>query len=261
MAKTSGLGDNLYVGGYDLSGDIGSLQSIHGGPAALDVTPISKSGYQRIGGPRDGGIDFNSFFNPDSVAGGDSTDQEHVVLSALPTGDVHYMYCRGTTLGGAAACLVGKQLNYDPTRGADGAFTFAVSNPADGYGLEWGELHTAGIRADTGATNGTGVDAPDSAASAFGLQAYLQVFSITGTDATIKLQESSDNGSTDAWADVVGGGFTTLSSSSSHTTERIATAVDLAVERYLRIVTTTSAGFTALSFAVAVVRNLSTPEF
>ena len=38
MAKQGGLGDRLFVGGYNLSGDIGSVQRIAGGPAALDVT-------------------------------------------------------------------------------------------------------------------------------------------------------------------------------------------------------------------------------
>jgi hypothetical protein len=35
MAKQSGLGDNLYVAGYDLSGDIGSLETISGRLALL----------------------------------------------------------------------------------------------------------------------------------------------------------------------------------------------------------------------------------
>ena len=30
MAKQSGLGDNFYIGGYNLSGDVGSLGSISG---------------------------------------------------------------------------------------------------------------------------------------------------------------------------------------------------------------------------------------
>ena len=48
MAKTSGLGDNCYVGGYDLSGDIGSLGKISGSVATIDVTGINKSAFERI---------------------------------------------------------------------------------------------------------------------------------------------------------------------------------------------------------------------
>ena len=38
MAKQTGLGDNCYVSGYDLSGDVGSLGRVGGGPALLEVT-------------------------------------------------------------------------------------------------------------------------------------------------------------------------------------------------------------------------------
>jgi hypothetical protein len=96
------------------------------------------------------------------------------------------------------------------------------------------------------------------AESDFGLQAYLHVFAFTGTDVTIKLQESSDN-SGDAYADVVGGGFTAVAS--APTSERIATAVDLTVEQYLKVTTVTTGGFTSCAFAVMVVRNEATPVF
>lgn len=62
MAKTSGLGDNFYIGGYDLSGDVSSLDQISGGPALLTVTPINASAQVRIGGHRDGDMQFTSFF-------------------------------------------------------------------------------------------------------------------------------------------------------------------------------------------------------
>jgi hypothetical protein len=232
MAKSSGLGDNLYVGGYDLSGDIGSLGNISGGPAALDVTSIDKAGYERIGGVRDGNLGFTAFFNK-------ATNQEHLRLSLLPTTDQILTYCRGTALGNTAACLVGKQINYDGKRGADGSLTFDSEAQANGYGLEWGRQLTAGKRTDTTATSGTGVDfglgSSGTGPSTFGAQFYLQVFAFTGTSVTVKIQESSDNGGADAWTDVVGGSFT---AATGITSQRIATAAGQTVERYLRAVTT-----------------------
>lgn len=251
MTKGTGLGDQLYVAGYNLSGDTGSLGRIGGGPAALELTGIDKSAFERKGGVRDGGIEFSSFFN--KAAG-----QAHPVLSALPTSDVIVSYVRGQSLGAAAASVVAKQINYDPTRAGDGQLTVAVQELANGYGLEWGKSLTAGIRTDSGATNGTGVDF--AAETSFGLQAYLHVFDFTGTDVTIKLQESSDDGSGDAYADVTDGGFTQITGSTP-LTERIATAVDQTVEQWLRVVTVTSGGFSDLDFAVFVVKNLTTPEF
>ncbi|MDH6116912.1 hypothetical protein ABH930_000331 [Kitasatospora sp. GAS204A] len=149
MAKTSGLGDNFYVGGYDLSGDINSLSKISGTLATIDVTAINESGMERLGGKRDGAVDFTAYFNPTGA---------HPVLSALPTSDVQASYRRGTVLGNPAAEIVARQLNYDPTRGADGALTVACSLSGDGFGLEWGIQLTPGLRTDTAATNGTSVD-------------------------------------------------------------------------------------------------------
>ena len=241
MAKTSGMGDNCYVGGYDLSGDIGELSKISGSIALLDVTPINVSAFVRIGGLRDGSITYKAFFNP-------SLNQEHAALSALPTADQHMMYCRGTTLGNPAACMVAKQLNYDPTRDNKGMLTIAIQADANGYGLEWGRLLTAGLRTDTAATNGTGVDG--TASSAFGAQAYLQLTAFTGTDVTVKIQDSADNVS---FADVTGLAFTAVTA--AHATQRIATSNAATIRRYLRVVTTTSGGFTSATFAVMIVRN------
>ena len=156
-----------------------------------------------------------------------------------------------------SAATIAKQINYDPTRAADGSLTIAVQALSNAYGLEWGKQLTAGIRTDTGATNGTGVDS--GAAGTVGLQAWLHVTAFTGTDVTIKLQESSDDGSGDAYADVTGGAFTQVTS--GPTSERIATSASQAVEQYLRVVTTTTGGFSSLSFAVMVNINATATVF
>lgn len=245
--KSSGLGDNFYLHGYDLSGDIGSI-STSGGPALLDVTGIDKSAYERIGGLRTGGMSWQAWFNP-------AANQAHDRLENLPTTDVHCAYFRGTTLGNPAACMVAKQLNYDGTRAADGAFTFAVEAQSNAYGLEWGKAMTAGKRTDTAATNGSSVDF-GTGSTTFGLQAYLQVFAFTGTSVTVSLEESADNGAVDPWTAVTGGSFT---AATGITAERIATASNQTVERYLRVVTT--GVFTNAVFAVVVNRNDTATAF
>lgn len=244
MAKQSGLGDALFISGYDLSGDIQAVGNIGGGPAPLEFTGINKSAFERKGGRLDGRLQTTAFFNP-----GEEADAAHAVLSTLPRTDVIASYFRGTTLGGPSANLVAKQTNYDGTRGDDGSFTFAVEAQSNSYTLEWGRSMTAGLRTDTTATDGSSVDF-GTGSTAFGLQAYLHVFAFTGTSVTVKLQESSDNGGADAWADVTGGGFT---AATGVTAERIQTARDQTVERYLRVVTTGT--FTNAVFAVSVIRN------
>ena len=246
MAKQGGLGDNLFVAGFDVSGDINSLGRIGGGPAALPATDITKLGHARMGGQRDGALEFTSYFNP-------SASQAHSRFKLLPTTDVIVTYCRGTLLGSPAAAQVGKQVNYDGTRGEDGSFTFEVQALPNGFGIEWGRQLTAGKRTDGAPANGTGVDF--AASSAFGLQAYLHVFAFAGTSVTVKIQESSDNGAGAAYADVVGGSFVAASAVGA---QRIATAA-ISVERWLRVVTTGT--FSNAVFAVAVVRNLTAVSF
>lgn len=244
MSKGSGLGDNFYLHGYDVSGDLNTV-STAGGPAVLTVTGIDKAAFERIGGVRSGSFGWSAFFNP-------GTGRAHPRLSALPTSDVHCAYLRGTALGGQAACLVSKQINYDGTRADDGAFTFAVEAQSNGFGVEWGNLLTPGKRTDTAATNGPSVDF-GVGSTTFGLQAYLQVHAFTGTDATVRLEQSSDNGVGDAWSAVTGGAFTAITTGPG--AQRIQTARNQTVERYLRVVTATTGGFSNLQFTVVVARN------
>lgn len=250
MSKTSGLGQRLFVAGIDLSGDIGSIDSCSSPRAVLDVTGIDKSAMERIHGGKDGALEYTAFFNP-------ATGASHDTFSALPTSDVHEMWCTGTAIGDPAACMVAKQIGYDGTRADDGAFTFKIASQANGYGLEWGRLLTAGIRTDSTATNGTSYDyGATVGTTAFGLQLYVHLFAFTGTSVTVKVQSSTDNGGGDAFADITGattGALTTAGAA------RVATASNASVERYLRIVTTGT--FSNAQFAVAVVRNELTPVF
>jgi hypothetical protein len=250
VSKSSGLGDNLYIQGFDASGDIQQLGSISGGPALLNMTAINKAAYERQGGARSGQLEFTAFHNHVAVTGG-----THEKLAALPRTDVVLTYCRGTTLGDAAASLTGKQVNYDPTRGDDAMLTLGVSAQSNGFGLEWGVQLTAGIRTDTAATLGTGIDTLASAS--FGGQAYLQAFSFVGTDVTVKIQDSADNVT---FADVAGFGFTQITGGTP-LAERIALGSTATLRRYLRVSTVTTGGFTSLAFAVNVVKNESTVAF
>ncbi len=245
MSKTTGLGDNFYYGGYNLSGDTNSLQNIHGGHTPWDSTGIDKSAYERLALLRDGGIQWTSYFNP-------SAAQAHVGLSSLLRTDRVGTYCRGTAIGNAAACLVSKQINYDPTRAADGGLTIDVQAVANGYGLVWGKQLTAGLRTDTGVVNGAAL-LDTAAVTGFGAQAFLQVTAFSGTDVTIAVQDSDDNVS---FANVTGLVFTTMNvGNPAPFAQRLATTNTATVKKYTRAVTTTSGGFTSVTFNVVIVKN------
>jgi hypothetical protein len=249
MTKRTGLAHALYVDGVDLSGDINSVGTIGGGNTPIDQTAINQTAFDRTGGIRDGRMEITSYFN--SVLSGSA----HASLSALPGTNRTLSYCAGTTLGDPVACLVAKQATYDTTRPQDGSLLAVTSALGSGNGLEWQEQLTAGKMTQGSAAAVTGVDF--AAATAFGLQAFLHVFAFTGTSATIKLQESSDNGAGDAYADVTGAAFTVVSTAPQ--AQRIQTTRTLAVERYLRVITTGT--FSNLVFAVSVAKNATAVVF
>lgn len=250
MAKVSGLGDQFYVGGYDLSGDISSLEGISQPLGLLDVTGINKSAHERVPGLEDGSMAFTTFFNP-------TTGQEHTVFKTLPRTDVQFMYAMATgslAIGNPGAALIAKQADYAPTRGNDGSLKASVSAVANGFGLEWGNLLTAGLRTDTAATAGTSFDF--AAATSFGFQAYLQVTAFTGTDVTVKLQDSADNVT---FADLASGAF--AQTTAAHTTQRIAVGGTATVRRYVKVTTVTTGGFTSATFSVVLVKNKTVKVF
>lgn len=230
MAKISGLGSAFYAGIYDISGDVGSVGTIETARAALDVTGIDKSAVERITGRRDGTLSFNSFFN--TAAG-----QEHIALLASARTDLIGSVVIGAgALGGPVASILGKQLTYGQTFGADGSLVVASSIAANGMGLgvEWGELLTTGKEtiASGNPFNGTSIDL-GAVSTAFGCAAYLHVFSVGSGTPTVAVHDSADNST---FALITG---MTFSASPAATTQRIETASATAtVLRYVRLVVT-----------------------
>lgn len=245
MPKQSGLGNQLFIGGNDVGANISAINNISTPRATLPATNITQSAQARIFGLRDASAEFTAYFDPAALA-------SHSVFRTLPYTDTNVMYLMSNTLGDEAFSIVGKQLNYDGTRADDGAFMFGVSIQSNGFGADWGNTLTAGKRSDVAPANGTGVDfttAANPAAAAFGFQAYLQVFSFTGTSVTIQLQDSPDNS---VWTNITGGAFTVVSA--APTSERIQSAsATLSVARYVRVIT--SGTFSQCTFAVAFTRN------
>lgn len=249
MGKQTGIGDNFYVGAYDLSGDTQALDSIEGPISTLDKTGINVLGFERIQGIRDGKISWKSHFNP-------ATGKQHEVLSALPAADwITSYFHRPSAVGNPAASLVGKQTDYKGSRDNKGDLMFSTENDLNGYALEWGIGLTAGKKTLSGAGAGTSINDVISTTS-FGLQAYLHVFAFTGTSAAIVIQASSDDGGSDAYATVTGATFASVT---GLTSERIQTGRTTAVEKWLRVNVTGT--FSNLVFAVNCVRNTHTVNF
>lgn len=184
MTKQTGLGDRFFLDGFNLSGDIGALQSIGMSRALLDVTGIDKSAHERLPGLGDSEISFNAWFNP-------SVGQSHRQLRDIPD-NRHVMYWRGSTQGVPVAAMVGTQANYNVVRGADGSLAISaqVMNKS-GDLLDWGQALTTGPQISTGPEELALVSDPRYEAGSLGdMVAYLQVLALTGDDVIFRLRHS-----------------------------------------------------------------------
>lgn len=160
MGKQSGLGDNLFVQGVDLTFDIASIDTISTPLALIEGTSIKQFAEQRIAGHRDSDLQMTSFADVVSGAASGAT----AALETLPRTDIVASYFHGSALGNVCFSSNMKQLNFDPTRDNSGALTFKTEAQGNAFGGDWGEQLTAGIRTDTAATNGPSID--DSAGAA-----------------------------------------------------------------------------------------------
>src|SRR5688572_18369962 len=110
MTKQSALGANLYLGVYDLSGDVGAVTQIGSPRGTFDVTAINASAMERILGRRDGSLGFSGFWNT-------ASSQIFDALSAMPTTDVlaSVVIPAGSSfaVGDAGCAINGKQLSFD----------------------------------------------------------------------------------------------------------------------------------------------------
>jgi hypothetical protein len=236
MAPQTGLGAALYVGGFDLSGDIQSLGKLTTGGKAIDITGINKSAYERLLGIRDGVLDMTTFFN---------STGEHARFSTLPTTDVISTAVVGSGVGAATFNLVAKQANYNLKRGKNGELNFDVSMVANGFGTVWGQSLSAGIRTDGAAANGTAIDS-GVVSTAFGLEVWYHLLAFTGTSVIIKLQDSADNSS---FADLAG----TATSALTTAGQAVWFNITGTVRRYVRAVTVGT--FSNAQFVASLARN------
>lgn len=235
MVKSAGLAQNFYVHGADLSGDVGSIDNAGSPRNTLEVTGLDKSAVERIMLYGNGEMTWNNWFN-------DASGQSHPILAALPTTDIVVVWALGLAIGDAAAFMVAKQVNYDPTGGDDGSLSSTAQALCNGSPLEWGTMLTAGLITHSTATNATSED--NGASTASGLAGVLEVKSIAGGTITLTIEDSTNNSS-----------FSTLKAftnvSSAPTAERV--TVSGTVNRYLRIAS--SGSFSATVFAVATRRG------
>jgi hypothetical protein len=95
MAKQAGLGDNFYYGGYDLSGDVASIDSMSAPINPLEATGLKQSAHQRLFGLRDSAWSFTTLFENASAV-----SNPGVPSSTTPLVSTYNFYVLVTITGG-----------------------------------------------------------------------------------------------------------------------------------------------------------------
>lgn len=236
MAKKAGLAQKLFQGKYDISGDVGSISNWSTPVGTFNVTGIDKSANERLQGLVSGSVTYNSFFNDAAGA--------IFAASKVPATDTIMTWALGQTVGDAAGMIQGMNVNFDPTRAADGMLTFDINMLNNGNIPVWGVMLTPGLKTDTSAANGATLD--QGAQTTAGAEGFFHCTSFTGSNFTATIQDSA-NGSD--WGTLKA--FTQVTAEGS---ERW--TVSGTVERYVRVIS--SGTFNPVSFAVSFRRGAAT---
>jgi len=218
MGIYHGKNTRLYIGGYDISALVLGVTPVQ----EKELTPyaVCDGGqYHQMPGLAKDTLSIDGLFDDDYMA----------VLNNLRAASTGYQIIIpfGITLGNRALAVDAAWLTkYVQTAVVTDINKMSAELVADD--LPWDYCKLLFPKAQkTEDGNHTSID--DGSASAAGLAAYLQVFECGGDDAlVVKIQESSDDGAGDAWADLI-----TFTTANGITTER--KTVSGAVERYLRV--------------------------
>ncbi len=245
MAKRSGLSQQFYFQGVDMSGDVGSIGTLATPRGTQDVTGLSRNAHEFLLTTGDGILSWSAFFN-------DETGGTHLTLGALPTTDVQIMFETGQTLGDPAFCAVVKLIDYAPNRGADGSLTINVNaNLSAGEPAEWCRV-LATKATHSSETDNTGhlMDSGGSQTTK-GAVGYLQHFTADSGTVEYDIEDSSDStdGDDGAWANLLA--FSDVATPWNPIAERIEVTGN--VEKWIRA--STNGTFTNAVFAMAFRRG------
>jgi hypothetical protein len=247
MAKTTAFQMGAYVAGYDLSGDIGAVNSIATPVQMFEVPNLDKLAMERLQGRKDGSFDFQNWFN-------DATSQEHTMASALALTDIMVMLAMGAAVGAAAYFGTFKHVDYPTTMNADGSVQGQITGVGSAYGgtavnafpPEWGVMLTA--LSDNFSSSSSSSSKDDGASTSAGIRAMIQPISLSSGTPTVVIEDSTNDST---WVTLVSFGTVAVA-----TPELVMTSGT--INRYMRI--TTTGTFSNLKIAVAYRRGTAVDD-
>ena len=223
MAKQSGLNVRLYVEGNDLSGDANSLTGFGYSQENYDTTTLDLSAMSRIIGRVDSSVGVSAFFDSAST---------HISAVAtansgkLPAVDQDVLIALDSAIGSDCFAFVAKQSDYNVSGSTGSPITVDVNYEVNGNLPDFGKMLTAFTDTHSSASSNASLD--NSASSASGGTAYLQVFSLASGTVVFKVEHSTNNAS---WSTLA-----TFTGATGVTAERV--AITGTINRYVRLTST-----------------------
>lgn len=207
-----GKDTKVYISGYDLTTYFNSFTTT----ATADLADTSTFGnvYKSfVAGLLDAKMTFEGFFDP--TAGAiepvlTAKLAQDAYLVQLPAGDVQ---------GARGRAMYGVETTLDIGTSIDGAATISAEASSK-TGAEPVTVNCIKGAKSSSGNDASGVNSGYVGGTAFGWSAYLQVFAVSGSSATLDvvLQDSADNST---FLDVSGGNFTQVLQAGVPTAQRI----------------------------------------
>jgi hypothetical protein len=233
---THGKEATVFINGYEVSDHLNSV-TVSGEADTVEVSTLGTSDKAYIGGMRDATVSAEGFY------AGASSDIDSEMSTNLGATTTWTAVMEADAIGATAYGVRAIETTYEVGAEIGGAVAITVEGQVTERREAARVLHPHGSETSTGTT--TGLD--NSASTANGAAAYLQVTAASGTTPTldVKVQHSSD-GTT--YADLLT--FTQVTAANAY--ERVATTGT--VNRYLRVEFTIGGTSPDFTFHVAAAR-------
>lgn len=235
MAFVHGKDSGVFVAQFDLSGDF-TQYDFTKEIQAVDITTLGNSDRVYLAGLHSGKISIQGVFNDAT----DKSDEEFTnllgssaVITASPTA--------AAAIGDRAFMVDGFIENYQPRSPGNDAVRFTSGFQASAGAYTGQIIHHNNQESSTG--NFASVDG--GAQTTAGATAFLHVTQFSGTNATVTVEDSTD--------DAIFGSLVAFTAATGVTSEKV--SVTGTVERYVRIALTGT--FTTITFVVSFARHLT----
>lgn len=195
MAKLPNVATRVYLDEFDLSGDLNAF-TLNINQETPVCTAFSDTGPRRLVGSHDYDAGYIGFLEPVTLL----YDQQ--IFDLLGDGADHYIASHpGANAEGSVVYEGTYRLAGEPRSAELGGVVMLNFDVAASAGLVRGIV--LGNSVETGAGQSDGIE-QGATTSPEEYQVVFRLIAFTGTDITIKVQGSSDNGGGDAYADVSG---------------------------------------------------------